>query len=284
MDILPVVATDNFLHTLLAQAIDPAIQDISQQLNALQSQVETLQNTSQLLSESLMEQIEFLRQENQDLTNSFTRYIDAMKWNLTVLAILAAILTGVGGWIFKNNLDDAKKVAREMIDRQVERQISVLVDARVEEITRTFRREQVIGSTYVGYYLPEGQQAPAEVQLLKARQFKNVRFLPSLEAVRRSPSDVMVLDLINYSTPEGQRFSSLPKDNREAIAAPLINELLGLLPKSTVIIVYVSFPPLQAVNNLSSDHYVIPANNPVTLVGNAADGAYVALGDRTLAN
>ena len=28
--------------------------------------------------------------------------------------------------------------------------------------------------------------------------------------------------------------------------------------------------------------YVIAANNPTTLVGNAADGAYVVVGDRTL--
>ncbi|MEO1211622.1 MAG: hypothetical protein AAFX78_19130 [Cyanobacteria bacterium J06638_20] len=41
------------------------------------------------------------------------------------------------------------------------------------------------------------------------------------------------------------------------------------------------FPPLKAVNQTPNDRYVIAANNPITLVGNAADGAYVALGDRT---
>lgn len=264
--------------TLLAQAPTPTVEDIAQQLETLRSQVDTLQNTNQLLSDSLTNQIEFLKQENQALTHSFSNYVDAMKWNLTVLAGLAAVLTAVGGWIFKNNLDDAKKVAREMIDRRVEGQISALVDARVDEVARALRREQVVGSTDVDYYLPDGAQDPAELRLLKARQFRTVRRLNSLEAVRRSPAPVVVLDLQNWVLPSGQQFIDLPEAEREAQAQHQIDGLLEALPLSTVLVVYIrgTIRYLYGIR----DRHVLPANNPVTLVGNTADGAYVALGDR----
>lgn len=267
-------------HPTLGQAIDPTLQNLAQQVNALQNQLDALQDTNQLLSNSLTQQIEFLRKENQDLTNSFTKYVDAMKWNLTVLAGLAAILTAVGGWIFKSNLDDAKKVAQEMINRRVEVQISNLVNQRIEEVSRTIRREQVVGETYVDYCLLGSDRISSEFNLLKARQFKDLRFLNTLEDVQNEPGNVVVLDLVNYTTPSGQLFSSLTGDDREGAARPLIDRLLQLLPSSTVIVVYVSFPPLKAVNQTPSNRYVIAANNPITLVGNTADGAYVALGDR----
>jgi len=281
MDWSVLISSGDLWHNILAQATDPALQELTQQVNALQNQLDSLQNTNQLLSESLTQQIEFLRKENQDLTNSFTKYVDAMKWNLTVLAGLAAILTAVGGWIFKSNLDDAKKVAQEMINRRVEAQISSLVDNRVEEVSRTIRREQVVGSTYVDYCLPGSDRKPPEFGLLNARQFKDLRFLNALDDVQNEPGNVVVLDLINYTTPSGQLFSSFTGDDREAVAQPLIGRLLQLLPPSTVLVVYVNFPPLNAVNHAPRNRYVIAANNPITLVGNTADGAYVALGDRT---
>ncbi|MEM7773952.1 MAG: hypothetical protein AAF327_26055 [Cyanobacteria bacterium P01_A01_bin.37] len=264
----------------MAQATPLSLQDLAEQLDMLSNQVDTLRGTNQLLSDSLINQIEFLKQENQALTNSFSKYVDAMKWNLTVLAGLAAVLTAVGGWIFKNNLDDAKKVAREMIDRRVEGQISEMVDARVEEVARTFRREQVISSTYVDYYLPDGPQPPSEFVLLKARKFKDVRFLNSLDAIRRSPDDVVILDLQNWVLPSGQRFIALPETERESQATLQIDGVLDQISESAVLVVYIR-GRVQHLNTIG-DRYVLPANNPVTLVGNAADGAYVVVGDRTL--
>ncbi len=264
---------------VLAQATNLTLQDLVQQVDAFQNQLDALQSTNQLLSDSLTQQIEFLRKENQDLTNSFTRYVDAMKWNLTVLAGLAAVLTAVGGWIFKSNLDDAKKVAQEMINQRVEGQISALVDARVEEVGRTIRREQVIGYTYVDYYLPDGNQETPELQLLRARKFKDVIPLRNIDKVRRSPGDVLVLDLQNWILSSGQRFIDLPEEEREAVAKQQIDQLLEALPLSAVMVVYIrgTLKYLYSIH----DRYVIAANNPITLVGNTADGAYVALGDRT---
>lgn len=264
--------------SVLAQATPPTLQDLAQEIEALKGQVETLQATNQLLSDGLTNQIEFLKQENQALTSSFSQYVDAMKWNLTVLAGLAAILTAVGGWIFKNNLDDAKKVAQEMIDRRVEGQISALVEARVEEVARTLRREQVIGTTRVDYYLPAAEQFPHELRLLRSRRFQKVRPISSLTEMRRSPGDVVVLDVQNWVLPSGQRFMELPDPEREAQAQEQIDALLDVLPLSAVVVVYVR-GRIGYLNRIS-DRYVLPANNPVTLVGTVADGAYVSRGDQ----
>ncbi|MEM7770031.1 MAG: hypothetical protein AAGA75_03270 [Cyanobacteria bacterium P01_E01_bin.6] len=56
--------------------------------------------------------------------------------------------------------------------------------------------------------------------------------------------------------------------------------MLDQISKSAVLVVYIR-GRVQHLNSIG-DRYVLPANNPVTLVGNAADGAYVALGDRPM--
>lgn len=266
--------------TQFAQTSHISVQEVSQQLETLKSQVEILQNTNQILSDGLKSQVEFLKQENQALSNSFVNFVDAMKWNLIVLTSLAGVLTAVGGWIFKNNLEDAKKVAQEMINTQVERKISELVEVRVEEVARTFRREQVIGATKVDYYLPNMTQEPTEFKLLKARQFKDVRLVENLETISQSPRDVVVLDLQNWTLLTGQRFIEVPNEEKETHARQQIDGLLEILPTSAVLVVYIR----GTIRHLYSigDRYVLPANNPVTLVGNTADGAYVAAGDRRM--
>ena len=181
------MADTHFWADMLAQATNLTVQDLAQQIDALQNQLEALQTTNQALRDGLAEQVKFLQQENQDLTNSFTRYVDAMKWNLTVLAGLAA-----------------------------------------------------------------------------------------------------VLDLQNWVLPSGQRFGELPEADREAQAKEQIDGLLEALPLSAVLVVYIrgTIKYLYGIRDglktgLEGHRYVLPANNPVTLVGNTADGAYVALGEQS---
>jgi hypothetical protein len=181
-------------------------------------------------------------------------------------------------WLFKNNLDDAKKMASQLIQQEVDKRVAVLVDAKIVEVERTFKRERVIGSTNVDYYLPEGDAAPNEFKLLEVRGFQKVRFCPDEGALRRTPANVVVLDLENWLTPTG-RFPTLPEADREAQAKPLIDRLLNILPTSTVLVVYIRIP-VKYIFTLPKDRYVPPANNPVSLVGNVADAAYVSAGDR----
>ena len=119
-----------------------------------------------------------------------------------------------------------------------------------------------------------------EFYLLQARKFRNVRLFHELEAVRRDPGDVIVLDLQNWVTALGQRFIDLPEGERETLAQEQIDGLLRILSPSIVIVVYVRLTIKYLFG--VTERYILPANNPVTLVGNTVDGAYVALGDRGL--
>jgi hypothetical protein len=276
-------------NALLAQAPPPlpssasptSIPQLAQEIELLKNKVELLQQTNKALSDSLSSQINFLAKENDALNKSFASFVDAMKWAFTILGLFGTFLTIAVAWVFKNNLDDARRIAREMIETRVSQQVGALVDAKVDDVKRTLQREQVVSSTLVDYYLPnEGH--PDEFFLLEARKFRQVRLVHELEQIRRDPGDVIVLDLQNWILASGQRFIELPEAEREAEAEEKIAELLRVLPLSAVVVVYVriTIKYLFRVTN----RYVLPANNPVTLVGNTADGAYVAVGDRRARN
>ena len=132
-------------HAFLLQTQSPQLTDLAQQVDALKSQVDSLQATNQLLSDGLTTQIEFLKQENQSITDSFSKYIDAMKWNLTALTGLAVLLTAVGGWIFKSSLDDAKETAGRIIRQELTDHIQPLIAAESNNIKKTLQTERIIG-------------------------------------------------------------------------------------------------------------------------------------------
>lgn len=197
------------------------------------------------------------------------------------------------------NIHDSSEVeiknAVESIQKKAETEISDLIDDDIRETVRTevrnvqrmLQREKVISSTSVDYYLPGGNptEEPREVALLNAREFKNVEYFTEISDLRPRTSDVVILDLIHFSTLSQEKFTSLsdPK-NRDDIAKPIVDELLKKFPKSSVLIVYVnSFPRLGCIDLVPDDRYILAANSPITVVGNAADGAYVAKGDRLLA-
>ncbi|MGB3492286.1 MAG: hypothetical protein WBA57_06135 [Elainellaceae cyanobacterium] len=266
--------------------------------------------TSSTPSPSSAADLELLKSQLEFLKQSQSQFIDAMKIIFTVLGIAGAAVAYFFGKSFKDFQDAARRDVKDFqefsrgemeaaiqrvrqeaeaqIPRLVETEVGDLIRNEVATVKRTLRREQVIGATVVDYFLPDGTDEPKEVELLRARKFKRVHFcgdiqsIQNFQRIRRSPTDVVILDLVNHVTAEGQAFITFQGQDREDIAQPLIDHLLDVLSPSTVIIVYVGFPPLKAVNTAPSDRYVIAANNPITLVGNAADGAYVVVGDRQL--
>ncbi|QYO63547.1 hypothetical protein [Leptolyngbya sp. 7M] len=133
------------------------------------------------------------------------------------------------------------------------------------------------------YYLQDASTEPTEFKLLQARGFQNVRFHIEEASLRRSPGDVVVLDLENWVNRSGEAFSQLSEDMREQQAKQQIDALLNILPTSTVLVVYVRLT-VKYLFKVSKDRYVLPANNPVTLIGNTADAAYVATGERSTEN
>ena len=206
----------------------------------------------------------------------------------------------------KDNVRDISQAAKEKIERvhesseveiqraiesiqhKAEREVAYLIDNEMRERVRTevrnvqriLQREKVISSTSVDYYLPNGNstEIPREVELLKAREFKDVQYFTQLGDLRPENSDVVVLDLMHFSTQKGM-FALASKEDRDSIVAPILESLTDLFPESSVLIVYVNSRPF--LGGLDSDNrYILAANSPITVVGNAADGAYVAKGAR----
>lgn len=193
-------------------------------------------------------------------------------------------------------IQDTSKVeiesAVETVKKNAEREIAYLVDNELREVVRNevraaqrvLQRERVIASTSVDYYLPNGDpmHPPREVELIRAREFEDVQFFTTLDALRPQQSDVVVLDLMHFSVSEGELFTEASKPDRDRIAKPIVDSLTALFPKTSVVIVYVNgFPRLDGLD--SDDRYILAANSPITVVGNSADGAYVAKGAQNVA-
>jgi len=246
--------------------------------------------------------VELLRSQLEFLKQSYSQFVDAVKIIFTILGIAGVIVAYFFGKSFKDFQDAARRDVREFqeiarrdvqdavqrvrqeaeaqIPRLVEAEVTRIVAAEITNLERTLRREQVIGLTLVDYYLLNGTDQPSELKLLKARNFRQVRFRTKLQSIVRSPGDVVILDLKNWIMSSGQRFSDLSETEQQAPGKQLLQDLLDVLPEAVVIVVYVR-GRLFYLNELG-DRYVIAANNPVTLVGNVADGAYVVAGDRTI--
>ncbi|NEP19770.1 MAG: hypothetical protein F6J97_23275 [Leptolyngbya sp. SIO4C1] len=272
----------------------PTLPDLAQQVEILQAQVEALQNTNQVLSDGLTTQIEFLKQENQDLTASFSQYIEAMQWNLTVLAGLAVVLSAIGGWLFKNSLDDAKEMAGRIIRQELETHIEPLIAAESASLQKTLRTEQIIGRTVVDYYLPgAGRDTLTEYALLKSRGFLEVRYWDADHRPQGRFGSVLVIDFVNCDRIDLPELSADDSEvrraayqRREQIVNDTIRELVELRIGSPILVAYVrpGFGRLTAIDDLTTTFpelkYYASANTPVSLMGAIVDSAYVAYGEQ----
>ncbi len=225
--------------------------------------------------ELLKSQLEFLKATNGQLGQSFTRFVSAMQFTLVAFGFLGAFLT----YIFGKNLEDAKKVASQTIQQEIDSHIAGLVQKEVRNVKRTLSRERVISSTVVDYYLPSPEGETNEYKLLQAREFQDVMFWNNINLPQRFTGDVCVLDLENSIDSNNQKFSQLPQDKREETAKQIFDGFIKMLPSTKTIVIYVAPPALRAINSERfKGIYYAPANTPITLVGMVADAAYVANG------
>jgi hypothetical protein len=119
------------------------------------------------------------------------------------------------------------------------------------------------------YLSLNSRRCPDEVDLLKARQFKDVAWLTDIEQLKQSQGDIVVLDLVNWQESNRQEFDNLPEDIQQKGKA-LCDRVLRMMSASSTLVLYVRgrFP-------LPSDKPVVAVNMPITLVGMVADAAYV---------
>lgn len=221
----------------------------------------------QVESEVLAKQLEFILKMNSAF--------------LGFLGIIGALLT----WFFKNNLEDAKKVASQMVREGLDQHIQERVQEEFRYWEMSARTERVVGQTLVNYYLPDGVEEPREFYLVKQRGFRPPIFCSRLEEVRRSSADVVIFDAQNWKDSANQRVVKLTDrgwlvPESEALIKKQIDLLRGMLSDAVVLVVYVRGIVAYLNDPKFEQVYVLPANNQVTLLGHAVNGAYVAYGDR----
>ena len=234
--------------------------------------------TTNLEAEVLAKQLEFILKMNSAF--------------LAFLGIIGVLLT----WFFKNSLEDAKKVAKDIVRQELIERINPLLDHEVRTLEKTLKIEQIIGDTSLHYYLSAvDTQYPAEYNLLTSRGFRT-QFFNKIELPKKRLGDVLAIDISN--SPENMNYLKTENDsNSQKIAFQKLEDLVdatlddlisnrsrGRMP---VIIVYVrpGKNRIKAIDNLKTDFpsvkYYTSANTPVALMGAAIDSAYVAYGDRS---
>lgn len=244
------------------------------------------------LLQQQMELLQTLREENRSLSESFKTYVSAMQFVLVVFAFLG----GVIAYIFGKNLNDAKQIARELIDQEVNRRIVTIVGDEINHLKRVLGRERVIGEVLVDYYHPDESFAPREIALLETRGFRRVRRCTTENEIRRSPGHIIVMDLGHWPDAEGRTFDDmkeavnlLPDDEQrraehqrlDDLARERVEPVLSLLPKTSALIVYTR-ANVRSLNPLKGGaHPFGIANMPITLVGMVADAAYVVYAEQT---
>lgn len=281
MDWLSFFDLSQFSHSVIAQTPAPSPTPRSSDLELLRSQ------------------IEFLKTSNAQLSDSFTKFLESMKFALTFLSVLGGIAVLIVGFLVGQNVLEARKNIREArenfreetqittqriqqeFEYQLATQVREMVVREVNNVRRVLDRERIIGSTVVDYYLPSSGTEPIEAKLLRERGFQEVQFWDqgTLRTLPNSQfADVVVLDLINAPV-----FSSqTTKPQKETIIADYINDLKPLLASYSVLIFYVK-GQFDAIND-SGLKYYLPANGAVALIGAVSNSAYVAYGQKQLRN
>ena len=217
-------------------------------------------------SEVLAKQLEFILKMNSAF--------------LGFLGIIGALLT----WFFKNNLEDAKQVASQMVREELDQHIQRKVETEFRFWEMGARTERVVSQSLVNYYLPNGSRAPREFFLVKNRGFRQVLFCSRLEEIRRSSADVIILDVQNWVDSSNQPVvrtekGRLTEDSENQVKAE-IQKLEAILSEAMVLVVYVRGNVSYLNEPKFAEKFVLPANNQVTLLGHVVNGVYVAYGDR----
>ncbi|UBF25629.1 hypothetical protein K9N68_29360 [Kovacikia minuta CCNUW1] len=219
--------------------------------------------------------------------------LEFMKWMNTAFLGFLAFLGGLLTWFFKSNLEDAKKMAREMVRQELTNHLAPLVEAEARHVMRTLQVEQVVGDTVVDYYRVADAGEPLEYFLLKGRGFLDVRFWKESYQPRERLGSVLVIDFVNSEvlnipelTSQDAEVRRQAYQQRDELVTRKIQNLIELRIGSPIMVIYIrpGIGRIEAVDNITQNFpevkYYASANTPVTLMGIVVDSAYVAYGDR----
>lgn len=218
--------------------------------------------------------------------------LEFMKWMNTAflgfLGFLGALLT----WFFNKNLEDAKRLARELVRQELINHINPLVEAEAKNVMRTLRTEQVIGDTVVDYYIPAKEKEPVEYRLLKGREFLKVRFWNKTHQPTARLGSVFVIDFVNCEilqvpglSDEDAEKRRAAYQQRESLVDETIREIVNLRLGKPIFVIYIrpGSGRIESIDKLTTNFpeikFYSSANTPVALMGAVVDSAYVAYGD-----
>ncbi len=210
--------------------------------------------------ELLTRQLQFLQDANTRLSTSFTIFV-------TVVGFLIAGVVGIGFWLFRNTLNDARQELKQLVRGVITREIETTVGKRVSYLEQILDRERVLEEVTVHYInLKAAVDIPIEYEFLRDRfprivlkQFDNPIF---------HNANVIVLDLIN--NPSG---NPLPDDNIRKILKDVVDNLDR---QKTTIVIYFKGRQSTAISELDPNIYAIAANSRISLIGSTINAAYIA--------
>lgn len=208
---------------------------------------------------------------------------------LSFLAIVGTLLA----WFFNKSLEDAKRLAREIVRQELLNHVTPLVQSESEYMMRSLKTEQVIGGMVVDYYQVAAEAEPSEYDLLKARGFLKVRFWNLNKLPNKRLGGVLVFDFVNsevlnvpglQDSDKTKQAEALKK--RDEILNEKIAEIVDRRLGYPVLVIYTrpGTGRIAAIDQLLKTFpeikYYTAANTPVALMGGVVDSAYVAFGDQ----
>ena len=232
--------------------------------------------------EYLKQQIQFLQDSPSRLNNSFTAF-------LTAIGLIATIVGIVSTFFFKQSLKEAQQMVKSEVETRLQSSVSTIVGKQVDNLKQILDREEILGNISVDYILPKDEvitvdEYPAEYLLLAQRDFKDTRILDASKKFKII-SDIVVLDLVNYQLVSDAEKSGKQEDEINTLiqerAAYQIDKIAKVLPKQTIIIVYIRpgkqrIKAIDELPNKPNVKYYASANTPINLMGTVVDSAYVA--------
>ena len=267
MDWFSLVDPIGWMHPIVLQTPTPKV-NVSPDVELLKNQLEFLKADHARLAADFSERMKQLTAQSASVGDDFKTYL-----NYVFGLILAA--TGLAAWFGWQSLEQAKASIKTTIDRQLAQAVADTIDYKVQMIRRSLDREGVISTVLVDYLLLESSTQPKEYDLLRFRGFQNLKFCNNIDDLRKRSVDIVILDLENWK-PNGVSLGSFMPQNQvqQDKGSKPVRDVFDALPNHPIVIVYVR-GTLKILNDLQPPGRVVPANSPVTLLGNAAEAAYV---------
>ena len=237
----------------------------------------------------LKEQIKFIQDSHSRLNTSFTTFLTVIGIVFTAITLLVTVFGVVSNIFFKQSFKEAQQMIKTEVETRLQSSVSTIVGKQVDNLKQILDREEILGNISVDYILPKDEvitvdEYPAEYLLLAQRDFKDTIILDASKKIKII-SDIVVLDLVNYQLVSDAEKSGKQEDEINTLiqerAAYQIDKIAKVLPKQTIIIVYIRpgkqrIKAIDELPNKPNVKYYASANTPINLMGTVVDSAYVA--------